>query len=206
MAGNQPTIYAPKLRSLLHALFGSIGTTRAKTASRRRAHGARWFSFQHVRTLPAMMGINARHRIQQKPRVWMLWLIKDCLGRTQLAHPPQEHHAHAIGNVAHHAQIVAYEHVSESALLLQVAQEVEYLVLNRHVECRHRLVAHNERRVEGYGTRYADALSLPARELMRVTVSRSIRSSSPFWNIRSRVLASGTMWHTARSTVGFLPQ
>ena len=57
----------------------------------------------------------------------------------------------------------------------QVGQQVEDLRLDRHVQRRNRLIADDELGVESEGARDADALSLAARELVRVA-SRVVAS------------------------------
>src|SRR6202790_1472191 len=50
---------------------------------------------------------------------------------------------------------------------LQVDQEIDHLGLDRYVERRHRLVAHDQARTERERARDADALALTAGKLMR---------------------------------------
>ncbi len=58
------------------------------------------------------------------------------------------------------------EQVSETELVLQILQQIEYLGLNRHVECRDGFVEDDELRFECECASDADALSLPAGELV----------------------------------------
>ena len=67
-------------------------------------------------------------------------------------------------------QIVRDEQIGEIAALLQIAQEIDDLRLDRHVERRGRLVEHHEFRVERHRPGDGDALALPAGELVRVAV------------------------------------
>ena len=73
-------------------------------------------------------------------------------------------------DVSHDAQVVGDEQVGQVELLLQVLEQVDDLGLNRHVERRDRLVAHDEARLDGERASDADALALAARELVRVAV------------------------------------
>ena len=68
----------------------------------------------------------------------------------------------------HHPQVVGDEEIREAKLLLQLGEQVQHLRLDRHVECRYRLVEHQQLWVENEGASDADALTLTAGELMRV--------------------------------------
>ncbi len=66
-------------------------------------------------------------------------------------------------------QIVGNKEISESEFLLQVLQQIDDLGLDRHIQCRHRLIADNQFRLDGERTRDTDALALTAGELVRIT-------------------------------------
>ncbi|MNT31227.1 hypothetical protein D3C72_1670550 [compost metagenome] len=51
------------------------------------------------------------------------------------------------------------------------------LCLHRHIQRRHRLIGHDQFRVQHQRARDADALALPARELMRIAVQRGQRQA-----------------------------
>ena len=85
-----------------------------------------------------------------------------------LHHPPDVHHRHPVADVLHHVELVGDEQVGELEPVLQVLQQVEDLRLDRHVERRHRLVAHHELRVERQRAGDADALPLAAGERVRI--------------------------------------
>src|SRR5206468_7834808 len=78
------------------------------------------------------------------------------------------HYRHARGDVLHHREIVCDEDVGEAELALQVLQQVDHLRLDRDIERRYRLVAHDEARLDRERPRDADALALAARELVRI--------------------------------------
>ena len=83
------------------------------------------------------------------------------------------HDRDAVGDVAYRTQVVRDEEVCEIALALQALHQVHYLRLNRHVERGDGLVRDDEVRVGGEGARDADALPLPARELVRVSLEKA---------------------------------
>src|SRR5262249_61183815 len=65
------------------------------------------------------------------------------------------------------AQIVRDQDQRQVELALQLHQQVDDLRLDRNIESRDRLVAHDEFWVEDHRACDADALALPARGLMR---------------------------------------
>ena len=72
------------------------------------------------------------------------------------------HDRHAMRRVTYRAEIVRDEQVGEMPLALQLLEQIENLRLNRHVECRDRLVSDNEIRIGSERAGNADALLLPA--------------------------------------------
>jgi len=78
-----------------------------------------------------------------------------------------------MADVLDHREVVGDEQVGEPVLLLQVEQKVDHLGLDRDVERRDRLVAHDQARVERQREGDADPLALPAGELVRI-LGRSV--------------------------------
>ncbi len=84
----------------------------------------------------------------------------------------QVHHRDAVGDVAHHRQVVGDEDVGETRIaLLQFLQQVDHLRLDRDIQRRDRLVQDQQVGVAGQGAGDADALALAAGELMRVVAA-----------------------------------
>ena len=77
-------------------------------------------------------------------------------------------HRDAVGDVAHHREVVRDEQIGEPEALLQVDQQVDDLRLDVHVERGDRLVGDDEFRLERERARNRDALALPAGKLVRV--------------------------------------
>ena len=71
-------------------------------------------------------------------------------------------------DVAHHGEVVSDEEIGEAEPLLQLLQQIDDLALDRHVERRNGLVADDDARVDGERPGDADALALPAGELVGV--------------------------------------
>ena len=87
---------------------------------------------------------------------------------------PEVHHGDPVGDVTHDGEVVRDEEVREAELRLELLEQVHDLRLDRHVERGHRLVAHEERRVERERARKTDPLALTARELVREAI-RGVR-------------------------------
>ncbi len=90
--------------------------------------------------------------------------------RRDLDDAAEIHHRDAMADMAHHGEIVGDEDVGEAEPLLQFLEQVHDLRLDRDVERRHRLVAEDQRRLQGQRAGDADALALSAREFMRIAV------------------------------------
>jgi hypothetical protein len=71
--------------------------------------------------------------------------------------------------VAHDREIVGHEDEGQRQLVLQRLEQIDDLGLDRDVECRHRLVEHDQLRFHRERTGDPDPLALSAGEFMRVT-------------------------------------
>ena len=87
--------------------------------------------------------------------------------RPDLHEPPEIEHRDAIGQIAHHVQIVRDEHVAHAALALQVGEQIEDRGLHRDVERGRRLVADDDARIARERARNRDALLQSAGKLPR---------------------------------------
>ena len=83
----------------------------------------------------------------------------------------QVHHRHPVGDVPHHRQVVRDEQVGQPQLFLELLQQVDHAGLDGDVQRRDRLVQHQHLRLERQRPGDADALPLPAGELVRVPVA-----------------------------------
>src|SRR3954453_23824128 len=103
-------------------------------------------------------------------RVLDLRVLVDRVRVALLADLPEVHHGDPIAHSPDDSEIVSDEQVRKPELLLQVLEQVEDLRLDRDVERRDGLVTHDQLRVQGECARDADALALPAGELVRVAI------------------------------------
>ena len=79
-------------------------------------------------------------------------------------------HGDAVADGLDYGEVVADENIGEPVGGLEVCKQVEHLGLDRHVECRNRLVEHQYTGVRRKRPSYSDPLCLAAREFMWVAV------------------------------------
>ena len=120
--------------------------------------------------LPFRRRIGNRHGRQQRLRVGVPGVAVQLVGRSRFDDASQIHHADGVGNMSHDRQIVRDEDVRQAELLLQVAQQVDHLGLDRNIQGRDRLVAENHLRPHRQSPRDADPLPLAAAELVGLTI------------------------------------
>ena len=118
----------------------------------------------------AMVQVGDRNGRQQGLRIGMGGVGIEVVGVGQLHDPPEVHHRDPVAYVFHDAQVVRDEDIGEAALLLQRHEKVEHLGPYGHVQGAHRLVADDQFGVHAERPGYADALPLPAGELVGIAV------------------------------------
>ena len=119
--------------------------------------------------------LEPRNGGEQTLRVLVLRRGEELLRRGGLDDLALEHHGDAIGEVGDDAHVVGDQDDRGAVLVAQVAQQLEDLGLNGHVEGGRRLVGDDHGRVERQRHRDDDALLLPTRELVRVVVDAALR-------------------------------
>ena len=77
----------------------------------------------------------ARHRREQRLGVRVMGTGEDRPGRPVLHHPAQIEHGDAVGEIAHHSEVVRDEDIAHALAALQVGEEIEDGRLHRDVEC-----------------------------------------------------------------------
>ncbi len=88
--------------------------------------------------------------------------------RPRLDDPRGVHHGHALARLRDDREVVRDEHDRHARLAAQAREQVQDLILDRHVERGRRLVAEQQLRLAGERDRDHDALPQAARELVRV--------------------------------------
>ena len=115
--------------------------------------------------------------------VRMLCVLADLLGVTHLHYVSEVHNRDFIGDVFYNGKIVRNEDVGHTLLALKLFEKVDYLCLYRYVERGYGLIAYNELRLYRKSSRYADSLTLTARELVRISVVMVRLKSASFHNL-----------------------
>ena len=115
------------------ALIDCYRTTRVKAAPFGRVDGTGYVTFEAH--LPAFStGHRHRYRRQKSLRVRMERSRKYLFGIGFLDYLAKIHDSDAIGYVFDYRKVVRDEQIREAELLLKVAEQVQYLSLNRNVE------------------------------------------------------------------------
>ena len=99
-----------------------------------------------------------------------LGFADDLLGVADLDDAPEVHHGDAVADDPGEREVVGDEDVGDAELLLLLDHQLEDVVADRDVEARHRLVGDDHVGLEHGRAGDADALPLPAGELVRVAV------------------------------------
>lgn len=96
--------------------------------------------------------------------------VEDTRHRPFLHHPAEIHHHDPVTQAAHHGQVVADEKQGQPKPSTQVRHQGEDLGLDGNVQRRNRFIRDQELGAGRQRPGDAHALTLPARELMRVPV------------------------------------
>ena len=114
--------------------------------------------------------IGHRHCREQRLGIGMQRVGVQRIAVGQLHDLSQVHHRHTIADMAHHAQVVGDEDISQAQFFLQVFQQVDHLGLNGDIQRGNRLITNDQIRVQGQRARQPDALPLPAGKLVWIAV------------------------------------
>jgi len=109
---------------------------------------------------------NARNGCKQSASVRVQGLVDEALRRTHFHDLTQVHDGDAAADVRHNADVMRDEDRREVKPLLQSAQDLEDLCLDRDVERRDGLIGDDQLRLARERPRNPDALSLAPAELM----------------------------------------
>src|SRR5581483_11742339 len=118
---------------------------RVEAAARRRSRRVRRRPRNRGQTLADELEVG--NRAEESERVRVARLAEDLLHRAGLDDLPGVHHRDPPAGLRDHREVVRDEDDAEAELLAERPEELEDLVLDRHVERRRRLVAEDELRV-----------------------------------------------------------
>ena len=146
------------------AHFEGLRAARMKRAAERRTRRVRHLAAREV-TRHAAHWIGLRDGTQQRLRVRMFRVRVDRVCRADLHDPPQVHDRDAIAEELRRREIVRDVEIREVELVLELEHQLEDLRAHAHVEHRHGLVAHEQRRIEDDRPRENGSLFLSARQV-----------------------------------------
>ena len=176
MAGDEVVAtHLDELRLVDRALLLGCWAASAEPTSRRRSDRGGQVAFERRGLIRTDHRIGLRDRLDQRLRV----VVRRCgiqrVGRADLADLSEVHNHDAVRHVLYDGEVVGNEDQREPVGLLHVLEQVQDLRLHRYVERRHRFVADDDLGVHHDGAGDADALTLAARELVRLTRTGLIR-------------------------------
>ena len=89
--------------------------------------------------------------------------------------PAGVHHRHAIGHLGDDAEVVRDQEQRQAEALLQIAEQIEDLGLNGHIECSRRLVGDEQGWIARQRNRDQGPLAQAAGEVVRIIADASLR-------------------------------
>ena len=176
--------YFPQLRLFSGASFHALRAAARKAAARRGVYGAWHVAFQQY-ALRLNVKPGDRHGGKQRLGIRMNRIFEQLFAVRKLNHASKVHYRYAVGNMFNNAQVMGYEQIRQSSVLLQLLHKIEHLCLNGYVQRRYRLIQHKELRIERKRPCYAHALAaaaaaialgIPARDAAAaLSASRGVR-------------------------------
>ena len=141
--------------------------TRRRVDRRRRLTGDRGSGDEHV-------GIGDRDRLDEHLGVGVRRPAVEVVAGGDFAQLAEIHHGHTVTDVLDDGQVVGDEDQGQPVLGLEIFEQVQHLGLHADVECRDRLVADDQGRIEHQRPGDRDPLTLAAGELMGSALSRPL--------------------------------
>ena len=120
-----------------------------------------------------------RYRVEKRSRVLGGGGAEECLSGGFLHHLSRSHDNDAVGNIRHHTHVVGDKENRGSQIPINPAQQIENLLLHRHVKSGGWLVRQNEGGLRCQRNCDDDALQLTAGKLMRVLANPLTRAWNP---------------------------
>ncbi len=99
------------------------------------------------------------NRLEQGPCVGMGRRVVDLPDGARFHDASRVHHGHLIAHLGHDPQVVSDENQGQPVALLQLAEEIQVLRLDRQIEARRRLVRDQEPRLAGHRDGTDDSLA-----------------------------------------------
>ena len=173
----------------LRTRLRTVGTPRGKAAARLRLDGVADLAPKQLDWLiPGFQG-SLRQRRQQCLGIGMTGVFKNLVAGADLHALAQICH-HDIGaDVLHHTEVVGHKHIRQPHFILQIHQQVQDLGLDRHIQRRHRLIAHDKLRVYRQRSGHADALAPSAVQFVGVGIGHPFGQTHGIHQLRHPAVA-----------------
>jgi hypothetical protein len=114
---------------------GPVNTAAGRVQRGRRLTG------QHLPESSRLtVGVRDRHGVEQASCVWVPHFSIETLCRSELHHPPEVEHQHALTKASHDGEVVTDEQDTHPVLALQIRKECQDLLLDRYVQGTHGLI------------------------------------------------------------------
>ena len=147
-----------------------LGAARRVSTTRRRPEQVRGAAVDRLEGLIAG-GVAGGHGGLQAQGVGVGGSIEDRVARPALDDPSGVHHRHVVGQARHHAEIVGDKDDGHACLALKVAQKIQNLRLDGHVQGGGRLIGDQQGRFAGDGHGDHRPLQHPPGKLERILAS-----------------------------------
>ena len=89
---------------------------------------------------------------------------------TQFHDPSQIHNGNTIADMFDDAQVMRNKNIGQMIFFLKLIQQIQYLRLNRHIQCGNRFIADHQFRRQRQGSGNIDSLSLPSGKFVWITM------------------------------------
>src|SRR6266581_3164648 len=158
---------AQERRHVARALLDPECAPRVERASAREVDQVRWQALDGLERLVGLR-VEARDGAKQRPRVGVLWMGENVRGRPGLDDLAGVHDDQTLAHPGDDAEVVRDQDRRRAEIAVHVAQQVEDLRLDGHVERGRRLVGDQDVRRGGEAHRDHRPLAHPARKLVRI--------------------------------------
>ena len=150
-----------QLRTDLLANTNTAAAARMEGAAGWRIYRTRYITLQHN---PAFFRIEIYYRNSRKQRlgIGVLSMSIQLISISQFNNPPQIHNRDTVSDIFNNTQIMGNKNIGNTALFFQIHQQIQYLCLDRNIQCRNCLIRNNQLRIKTERPCNTDALPLPA--------------------------------------------
>ncbi|CDE00311.1 putative uncharacterized protein [Roseburia sp. CAG:471] len=163
-----------KSRFCLAAFFRSVWTSRRKFAAFRHIFRVRNISRNRLRFFSGIS--QSRNRSQQSLRIRVGRIGENCFYISPLYHAATVHNGNIIADLCNNAKIMCNKQDRCTRLFFQLVHQIQYLCLNRYIQCGRRLIRDQDFRLTYKCHGNHDPLSLAAGKLERILLHHMLHT------------------------------